>query len=237
MYSGGSGDFILLERGSFHALRGFNELYRLTRVGIDLNFLVKAYSSGFRIVDIGAAVYHTAHVDSFRTSKSVMPDEIDPSWGVRWSARSVIYENPESWGLRDAPQREIETGVTRLEFSCRSCHREDQTEDEKHGYGRRDTDDDRLRQESITEQHLSKGAQRFLQRGAEIPEVAQRQIAGQQLARIGQMLVVVVACGAHQNGFVHTRDHRDDNTGNVIARVGFDAHQAWPAKQGIIGAV
>jgi hypothetical protein len=117
LYAGGSGDFILLERESFHALRGFNEVYRLTRLGIDLNFLVKAYSSGFRIVDIGSAVYHTAHADSFRTSKTVVPDQIDPSWGVRWPARSVIYENRESWGLRDAPQREIAPGVTSIDFS------------------------------------------------------------------------------------------------------------------------
>ena len=117
LYSGGSGDFILLERDSFHALRGFNEVYRLTRIGIDLNFLVKAYSSGFRIVDIGSAVYHTSHVDSFRTSKSLMPDEIDPTWGTRWPARRVVYENPESWGLRDAPMRQLENGSTWLDFS------------------------------------------------------------------------------------------------------------------------
>jgi hypothetical protein len=116
LYSGGTGDFIMLERDSFHSLRGFNEIYRVVRIGIDLNFLVKAYSSGFRIVDIGGSVYHTTHVDSFRTSKNLAGDEVDPSWRTGWPARSVIYENPESWGLRDAPERRLDSGAVWLDF-------------------------------------------------------------------------------------------------------------------------
>jgi len=117
LYSGGTGDFILLERDSFHALRGFNEVYRLTRVGTDLNFLVKAYSSGFRIADIGGAVYHTAHVGSFRISRNIAPDELEPSWGKKWPARSVIYENPDAWGLRDAPERRLDEQTVSLDFA------------------------------------------------------------------------------------------------------------------------
>ena len=117
LYSGGSGDFLLLERDSFHALRGFNEIYRLARIGTDLNFLVKAYSSGFRIVDIGGAVYHTSHVGSFRLTRNVAPDEIDASWGTQWPARRVIYDNPDVWGLRDAPARQLDDGAVWLDFS------------------------------------------------------------------------------------------------------------------------
>ncbi len=117
LYSGGSGDFILLQRDGFHALRVFNEVYRLTRIGLDVNFLVKAYASGFRIADIGSAVYHTSHVGSYRTSKTIAEDGVDPTWGMRWPARSVVYENPESWGLRDAPSRAVDDGATWLEFS------------------------------------------------------------------------------------------------------------------------
>lgn len=117
LYSGGSGDFILLDRDGLHSLRGFNEVYRLVRIGVDVNFLVKAYSSGFRIADIGAPVYHTSHVGSYRLSKSVADEGIDPTWGIRWPARSVVYENPESWGLRDAPARAIDDRTTWLEFS------------------------------------------------------------------------------------------------------------------------
>jgi hypothetical protein len=117
LYSGGSGDFLLLERDSFHALRGFNEIYRLARIGTDLNFLVKAYSSGFHIVDIGGEVYHTSHVGSFRLTRNVTPDEIDASLGTEWPARRVIYENPETWGLRDAPERQLDEGAVWLDFS------------------------------------------------------------------------------------------------------------------------
>jgi hypothetical protein len=117
LYSGGSGDFLLLERDSFHALRGFNEIYRLARIGTDLNFLVKAYSSGFRISDVGGAVYHTSHVGSFRISRNVVPDEVEASWGTQWPARRVVYENPESWGLRDAPPRRIGDRTVSLDFS------------------------------------------------------------------------------------------------------------------------
>lgn len=117
LYSGGSGDFILLDRDGFHSLRGFNEVYRLARIGIDVNFLVKAYSSGFRIADIGSAVYHTSHAGSYRISKNTVEDGLGPVWGNRWPARSVVYENPDSWGLRDAPERSIGEGTTWLDFS------------------------------------------------------------------------------------------------------------------------
>ena len=32
-------------------------------------------------------------------------------------ARSVVYENPDSWGLRDAPERSVGEGTTWLDFS------------------------------------------------------------------------------------------------------------------------
>lgn len=118
LYSGGSGDFILLDRDGFHSLRGFNEVYRLARIGVDVNFLVKAYSSGFRIVDIGSPVYHAAHVGSFRTAKSVVStDAAEASWGTRWASRDVIYDNRDSWGLRDAPIRQVDPRTAWLDFS------------------------------------------------------------------------------------------------------------------------
>jgi len=53
-----TGDFVLLDRDSFQQIRGFNEVYRVARIGIDRNLLVKALSSGLRIADIGGPVYH-----------------------------------------------------------------------------------------------------------------------------------------------------------------------------------
>jgi hypothetical protein len=119
LYAGGSGDFMLVERESLHALRGFNEVYRLARVGIDVNFLVKAYSSGYHIADIGSPVYHTSHVGSFRTTKNVASAETaEAAWGRRrWPSRQVIYDNSDAWGLRDAPERRIDAQTTWLDFS------------------------------------------------------------------------------------------------------------------------
>ena len=119
LYAGGSGDFILVERDSLHALRGFNEVYRLARVGIDVNFLVKAYSSGYHIADIGSPVYHTSHVGSFRTTKNVASAETaEAAWGRRgWPSRQVIYDNTDAWGLRDAPERRVDAQTTWLDFS------------------------------------------------------------------------------------------------------------------------
>jgi hypothetical protein len=119
LYAGGSGDFILIERESLHGLRGFNEVYRLARVGIDVNFLVKAYSSGYHIADIGSPVYHTNHVGSFRTTKNVASAETaEAAWGMQgWPSREVIYDNSEAWGLRDAPERRVDAQTTWLDFS------------------------------------------------------------------------------------------------------------------------
>lgn len=119
LYAGGSGDFILLDRDSFHSVRGFNEVYRLARLGVDVNFLVKAYASGYRIADIGFPVYHTNHVGSFRISKSVVQnDAANTRWGRQeWPSHDVIYENWDGWGLREAPETAMRPGVTRLEFS------------------------------------------------------------------------------------------------------------------------
>ncbi len=119
LFSGGSGDFALLDRETWQRLRGYNEVYRLARVGIDYNFLVKAQSAGVPIVDIGAPVYHVNHVGSFRVSKNVYRDAAaDRAWGRRsWQSHAVVYENPGNWGLGAAPERPLDDGSTLLEFS------------------------------------------------------------------------------------------------------------------------
>lgn len=118
LYAGASGDFALIDRDSLHRLRGYNEVYRLARVGPDVNFLVKAYASGYPIADIGAPIYHTNHVGSFQVSKGVIEGEAaEREWGTQqWASQAVIYENADTWGLAAAPEREVRNGVTRLEF-------------------------------------------------------------------------------------------------------------------------
>jgi hypothetical protein len=114
-----TGDFVLLDRESFHAIRGFNEIYRVARIGIDRNLLVKALSAGLRIADIGGPVYHVNHVGSYRLQPDAYAGrEGDAPWGDRrWHQGGVSYVNPPGWGLSNAPQRQIADGCWHLDFS------------------------------------------------------------------------------------------------------------------------
>ena len=90
---------MLLDRASIHAVRGFNEVYRLARAGVDFNFLVKAHASGLDIADIGGPVYHSDHVGSFRLSKG-LDDQARSHFGdIHWPSKDVVYHNPDAWGL------------------------------------------------------------------------------------------------------------------------------------------
>jgi hypothetical protein len=114
-----TGDFVLLDRETFHAIGGFNEVYRVARIGIDRNVLVKAISSGIRIADIGGPVYHVNHVGSYR----LLPDayagrEDEAPWGDRrWHQGGVSYVNPPTWGLSEAPVRLLDERCWYVEFS------------------------------------------------------------------------------------------------------------------------
>ena len=117
LFTGGSGDFMLADRDTFHSLRGYSEVYRVARAGVDVNFLVKAHGAGVPITDIGGPVFHFNHVGSFRISKG-RPDEdrSNTTWGQRWHCHDVVYNNPDGWGLADAPARQLSNGVTYLDF-------------------------------------------------------------------------------------------------------------------------
>lgn len=116
---GGTGDFVLLDRPSFHEIRGFNEVYRAARFGIDHNVLVKALSSGLSIADIGGPVYHINHVGSYRlTADAYAGKEAEAPWGdSRWHSRGVVYSNPHTWGLSEAPMRPSGERCWHLDFS------------------------------------------------------------------------------------------------------------------------
>lgn len=118
LFAGGAGDFILLDRHSYHALGGFNEIYRLARIGLDHNFLLKAYTNGYAIADIGGPVYHVNHTGSFRiTRQQYKGREAEAPWGdSRWPAEHVTYLNDDSWGLAAAPERDLDGGRIWLEF-------------------------------------------------------------------------------------------------------------------------
>ena len=102
-----TGDFVLLDRTSFHKMRGFNEVYRVARIGIDRNLLVKAVSLGIRIADIGGPVYHANHEGSYRLNPAAYAGrEHEAPWGDRrWHSSGVSYVNAPAWGLAAAPAK------------------------------------------------------------------------------------------------------------------------------------
>jgi hypothetical protein len=118
LYAGATGDFVLLDKQTFDRIRGFNEIYRLARVGVDHNLLVKARSSGVPIADIGAPVYHVSHTTSFQVARNQASDsEAESLWGRRqWHQHEVIYDNPDGWGLAEAPLTRIDDQTWRVEF-------------------------------------------------------------------------------------------------------------------------
>jgi hypothetical protein len=122
LFAGGSGDFALADRETFHALRGYNEVYRAAKHGLDHNFLVKAHGAGVAIEDIGGPVYHINHVGSYRISKALYRDNPqDAPWGDnRWHSRHVVYNNPDGWGLAEAPARTLPDGTISLGFDWRA---------------------------------------------------------------------------------------------------------------------
>jgi hypothetical protein len=118
-FAGATGDFIGLDRNSMERVQGFNEVYRLARVGIDGNFLVHALSSGLAIADIGGPVYHVDHEGSYQMSRAhYVGREWEAPYGDdRWHADSVVYRNREAWALRDAPDRSLGPRRIVLDFS------------------------------------------------------------------------------------------------------------------------
>jgi hypothetical protein len=122
LFTGASGDFVLSDRETWHRLRGYNEVYRAARVAVDLNFLVKAHGAGYPIADIGGPVYHINHVGSLRMSKGLYRDTpSDTPWGnMRWHSRHVVYQNPDGWGLNDAPAIPLPDGSVLLDFDWKA---------------------------------------------------------------------------------------------------------------------
>jgi hypothetical protein len=117
LFTNASGDFLLLDRDSYHDLGGFNEVYRLAKIHIDGNFCVKAYESGVPPVDIGWPVYHVGR-GTFHAQSSLYWDrpEMAP-WGDRRWKSNVTYVNRPEWGLGGAPERQVNACTTLIEFA------------------------------------------------------------------------------------------------------------------------
>jgi hypothetical protein len=109
----------MLDRKSLHEVGGFNEVYRVARIGIDYNFLVKVVSAGLETRDIGGPVYHLNHLGSYRLARETYRGrEAEAPYGnVRWHSRGTTYTNPPHWGLARAPERRDAAHKSTLVFS------------------------------------------------------------------------------------------------------------------------
>jgi hypothetical protein len=118
-YSGGAGDFILMDSATFHRLGGFNEVYRVVRIAIDGNFVVNAAACGVPIADVGGPVYHLDHAGSYRMTRAdFVGREAEAPYGdERWGVDRVVYRNRPGWGLAGAPERSLGPRRTYLDFS------------------------------------------------------------------------------------------------------------------------
>lgn len=117
LFTNASGDFLLLDRGTYHRLGGFNEIYRTAKIHMDGNFCIKAHASGVPLVDIGSPVYHVGRGTLHAQRRVYKSRPGDAPWGdIRWNSE-VVYENPAGWGLRDAPARALDGGTTYLDFN------------------------------------------------------------------------------------------------------------------------
>jgi hypothetical protein len=118
-FTNASGDFLLLDRFSFHARRGFNEIVRFAKIHIDANFCFHVRAHGLAIADTGAYVYHFGE-GTFRAQRRVY--RARPSnapWGGNWR-KQMLYDNPPNWGLGDAPVVQRDDRHRRVEFDDRA---------------------------------------------------------------------------------------------------------------------
>jgi hypothetical protein len=119
-FTNASGDFLLLDRFSFHALRGFNEVFRVAKIHIDTNFCLHAHANGVLIADTGAEVFHVGE-GTFAAQRRIYDARpSDAPWGDRW-CKQVLYDNPPNWGLGDAPVVERSPRHVRIEFDDRAA--------------------------------------------------------------------------------------------------------------------
>ena len=74
---------------------------------------------GVSLAEIGGPVYHITHEGSYRTTaKEYIGREHEAHWGDRrWHSAGIIYVNPPTWGLADAPMRQDAERHWCLDFS------------------------------------------------------------------------------------------------------------------------
>jgi hypothetical protein len=113
-YSNASGDFLMLDGDTYRDLRGFNEVYRQSKIHKDSNFCVHATVRGLTPEVIGT-VYHLDHESSWNNVMHIYLANTNESHvgPPRWDWERD-YENPPEWGLADAVEETMDDGVVYL---------------------------------------------------------------------------------------------------------------------------
>jgi hypothetical protein len=93
-YTNACGDFILMDRASFHKIRGYDETLPYGRLHLDGRCCLSAMDLGLRCRLIGH-VYHIDHSRSYANLKSLYVEQ-PYDYTV-----DIPYQNPETWGLQD----------------------------------------------------------------------------------------------------------------------------------------
>lgn len=93
-FTNASGDFLLLDRLSMNAVRGFDESQRRNRLHLDARFCFTCQMAGMDCELIGR-VYHVNHARSY---VNMLSSYADKGYDYRLS---LPYLNPREWGLGD----------------------------------------------------------------------------------------------------------------------------------------
>jgi hypothetical protein len=101
-----AGDFLLLDRESYHRVGGFNERVRFTKIHKDGQFCFQAHHHGLAIESMGP-VYHIDHDGSFiNTRHTYQAGYADAPFGPDWNGLQPFW-NREDWGVRPAIAEQI----------------------------------------------------------------------------------------------------------------------------------
>jgi hypothetical protein len=110
-YANAAGDFLLADRRTCRDLRGFNEVFRESKIHKDANFCVHAVCHGLP-VDVLGPVYHLDHESSWNNVMHLYgPAHKEAPFGRSDWAWERDYENAPTWGLMDAPEETLPSGI------------------------------------------------------------------------------------------------------------------------------
>jgi hypothetical protein len=101
-FTNAAGEFLLLDRFSWHALRGFNEVYRVAPLAMDASVCHRAHVAGILVKDIAAIVYQVSGgpLPAWWSGHGIVPTQ---GASVDRRRRPMLYDNPDNWGLAGAP--------------------------------------------------------------------------------------------------------------------------------------